>query len=83
MGALLRFKRETGKDFDKVDLADIELILFFFWCCVKSACAVDGVEFNVPAEIFPDMLSAEDFAAFAQQLASEEPQKKSEGAEKK
>lgn len=56
MGALLRFKRETGKDVSEIkgnDIADMAILL---WCCVASASKADGVEFNLSLEAFADAL---------------------------
>ena len=55
MGAMVRFKRESGKDIREVK---------FVWCCVKSACNADGVEFDIAFDRFVDMLEPEDFTEF-------------------
>ena len=34
------------------------------WCCVKSACNADGVEFDIAFDRFVDMLEPEDFTEF-------------------
>lgn len=64
MGAMVRFKRESGKDIREVNLADVDLMLMFVWCCVKSACNADGVEFDIAFDRFVDMLEPEDFTEF-------------------
>lgn len=75
MGAMVRFKRESGKDIREVDQTDIGLMLMFVWCCVKSACNADGVEFDVTFDTFADMLEAEDFTEFFSEV-QEDTQKK-------
>ena len=64
MGAMVRFKRESGKDISEVNQTDIDLMLMFVWCCVKSACNSDGVEFDIAFDRFVDMLEPEDFTEF-------------------
>ena len=64
MGAMVRFKRERGKDIREVNQADVDLMLMFVWCCVKSACNADGVEFDIAFDRFVDMLEPDDFTEF-------------------
>ena len=64
MGAMVRFKRESGKDIREVNQTDVDLMLMFVWCCVKSACNADEVEFDIAFDRFVDMLEPEDFTAF-------------------
>lgn len=64
MGAMVRFKRESGKDIREVDQTDVDQILMFVWCCVKSACNADGVEFDIAFDRFVDMLEPDDFTEF-------------------
>lgn len=64
MGAMVRFKRESGKDIREVNQEDVDLMLMFVWCCVKSACNADGVEFDIAFDRFVDMLEPEDFTEF-------------------
>lgn len=64
MGAMVRFKRESVKDIREVNQADVDLMLMFVWCCVKSACNADGVEFDIAFDRFVDMLEPEDFTEF-------------------
>lgn len=59
MGALLRFKRETGKDVSEVKSTDVSDMVILLWCCVASACKADGVEFGLSLEAFADSLDPE------------------------
>lgn len=56
MGALLRFKRETGKDVSEVKSSDVADTVILLWCCVVSACKADGVTFTLSLEEFADAL---------------------------
>lgn len=58
MGALLRFKRETGKDVSEVKTSDVADLVVLLWCCVASSCKADGVPFTYTLEDFADALDA-------------------------
>ena len=59
MGAMLRFKKETGKEVTELgnSLSDMCAYLFF---CVASACKHDGVKFDMSLMDFADSLTPED-----------------------
>ncbi len=61
MGALLRFKRETGKDISELK-DDVTDVLVFVYCCVQSACKADGVDFTMTLEEFCDNMPLEDIS---------------------
>lgn len=73
MGALLRFKHETGHDVSKIDTTGSEEALLLLYCCVKSACNADGVPLpdGMDFELFADKLTPEDFEAFTETLNGE------------
>ena len=78
MGAMLRFKRHTGKDVSEMSPTDTADLITFLWCCVVSSCNADGVEFGLSLEDFADGLDAECFNNFyADQAEETEEQKKS------
>lgn len=64
MGAMLRYKRETGKEVGELTQDDVSGLVTFMWCCVKSACAADGVAMDLDLEAFADALTPEDVEAF-------------------
>lgn len=59
MGALLRFKRETGHDISQIGETDVEALITLLWCCVASASKADGVEFGMSLMDFADLLSSD------------------------
>lgn len=71
MGALLRYKQETGREVDALQGASDALI--FLHCCVKSACAVDGIDFPFTAVEMADRLDAEAFGAWYATMAAANP----------
>ena len=64
MGAMVRFKRESGRDVSEMREGDVGDSVLFVWCCVKSACSADGVEMEMDFESFADALEPSDLAAF-------------------
>lgn len=64
MGAMVRFKRETGRDVSTLTQADISDLVLFMWCCVVSACKADGIEFGMSFEDFADNVESENLNAF-------------------
>ena len=64
MGAMLRFKRATGKDVSRMNGEDMEELTVFVHSCVASACRADGVPFELGVEDMADCLTAEDVTAF-------------------
>lgn len=78
MGALVRFKRITGRDVSQIEGNDIAELAHFMYCCVESACRADGVPFDMDFETFADGISLDDFNSFQQQqlTATEDGAKK-------
>lgn len=72
MGAMVRFKHESGQDIREVNQDDVEQMLKFVWCCVKSASNADGVEFSIPFETFVDMIEPDKFSGFFGEMEGEE-----------
>lgn len=68
MGAMLRFKRETGKDVSELNDKDISELIAFVWSCTCSACSADGVEFNLTVEQFADSLEPKDLQGFTNHM---------------
>jgi len=68
MGAILRFKQETGKEVSEIDANAVSEQVICCWCCVRSACRREGVEFNYSLEDFADRMSFEDVVDWAAQI---------------
>lgn len=76
MGAMVRFKRECGRDVSEMKEGDVGDSVLFVWCCVKSACSADGVEFDLDFESFADAMEPSDLAGFYGGLGDGEAKKK-------
>ena len=59
MGAMLRFKRETGKEVTEISNSLSDMCAYLF-CCVVSACKKDGVKFDMSLMDFADSLTPDD-----------------------
>lgn len=64
MGAMLRFKRETGREVTDIK-GDISDYCTYLWCCICSASKHDGLDFNLSLMDFADSISPEDITAWA------------------
>lgn len=64
MGAMVRFKNESGKDVSKLDQSDIGDLILFIYCCVQSACHADNVAFDMDFATFADNLDPERVGVF-------------------
>lgn len=76
MGAMVRFKRQTGKEVGEIASGEIEGIVALVWCVLCASCHAEGIEFNVDFESFADKLTPEEFAKATSMLF--DGQKKSE-----
>ncbi len=63
MGAMLEFKQQTGKEVTELQGNDISLAVALLFCCITSACRIDGVQFpySTPIEM-ADHMDADEFA---------------------
>ncbi len=71
LGAMLRFKQETGKDITEIAKDDVLNLLKFVWCCVASACSADGISFDISFERFADCLPPEGLTEFYDGIGAE------------
>ena len=83
MGAMLRFKRETGHEASELSSGDISEMAVFLWCCVTAACNADGVDFGMDVETFADSLEVDEMSRIfgeAQADIVPEPKKKTKAS---
>lgn len=71
MGAMVRFKRESGRDVSTIQDGDIADLILLLWCCIKSACNADGDTFDVSFEVFADSLDLDVLQDFIKGLAAQ------------
>ena len=69
LGAMRRYKQLTGEDVSRMSgVSDVAALI---WCCCKSACAIDGVAFDLELDDFCDRVGIEAAEAFASLLGVE------------
>lgn len=78
MGAMLRFKQQTGREITEIDPTSFSDLCTYLWCCVASAAKREGKPFDFSLMDFADSLEPEDMAAWNEAIAAE-----AEPAEKK
>lgn len=74
LGAMLRFKRVTGKDLAREDLdaGNIEEVAQLLYACLASASVADRVPFSLTFDEFCDNLSTDDMFAMQELLVNPE-----------
>lgn len=65
MGAMLRFKKETGKEITEISNDSFTDLCTYLYCCVASASAADGINFTMSLMEFADALNPDDMTAWA------------------
>lgn len=73
MGAMLRFKRETGREITTVKNDEISLLAVWLWCCICSASKHDGVEFTLSVEDFADSVTPDVLQSWQKAVEAENP----------
>ena len=75
MGAMLRFKQETGKEATEMDGGFTDLCTYL-WCCIASACSADKIDFDLSLMEFADAIdpldegyAVEEFVVEAESVA--------------
>lgn len=71
MGAMLRFKKETGKEITEITNTGFSDLCTYLYCCIASACAADKVPFDMSLMEFADGLNPDDMTAWAAQMQAE------------
>lgn len=68
MGAMLRFKKETGKEVTEIVADSFTELATYLYCCVASACAADKIEFKMGLMEFADSVSPDMIMDWAAQM---------------
>lgn len=70
MGAMLRFKKETGREITEIDPSSFTDLCTYLWCCVVSASKREGKEFNLSLMDFADNIAPEAMAEWNQAITA-------------
>jgi len=68
MGAMLRFKQETGREVTEIKDGSVSDMGTYLWCCVASACKADKVEFDIPLLDFCDMITPDAMQSWVSEI---------------
>lgn len=84
MGAMLRFKRETGREVTELDGKSVTDLCTYLYCCVQSAAELAHKPLEMDLMTFADNISPEDMEQWGRQLeADSETEGNSDDGEKK
>ncbi len=82
MGAMLRFKNETGREVTEID-GDFSDLCIYLWCCVVSASKKDNIPFDMSIMDFADSIEPEDMNAWSQAIQAENEAEQPKGFKSK
>lgn len=68
MGAMLRFKQETGRETTEIN-GSLSDLCTYLWCCVASASKHDGKEFGMSLIEFADCITPDALNAWVASIA--------------
>lgn len=71
MGAMLRFKQETGREITEIDPSSFTDLCTYLWCCVASAAKREGKPFDLSLMEFADSLTSEDMTEWSMAIAAD------------
>ena len=73
MGAMLRFKEQTGKEITQLDGNSFTDLCTYLWCCIVSACKREGKAFDLSLMDFADCIDPDDMQGWSEALQAENP----------
>ena len=71
MGAMLRFKQETGKEITQIDPTSFTDLCTYLWCCIVSGAKREGKHFDMSLMDFADALTPEEMAEWNKAISVE------------
>ncbi len=70
MGAMLRFKQETGREITQIDPTSFTDLCTYLWCCVVSAAKREGKPFDMSLMDFADSLTPDDMTEWSNAISA-------------
>lgn len=83
MGAMLRFKQETGREITEMAPGSVADMCIYLWCCVVSASKREGKPFDMSLMDFADSLSQEDMEQWSEAVTAESDEEHDVAGEEK
>lgn len=78
MGAMLRFKQETGREITQIDPTSFTDLCTYLWCCIVSASKKEGKAFELSLMDFADSIEPDDMQEWSDALNAEAAQAENE-----
>lgn len=75
MGAMLRFKQETGREITEIDPTSLTDLCTYLWCCVASAAKRENKKFDLSLMEFADSIDPDDMKRWNEAIAAENTDK--------
>ena len=70
MGAMLRFRQETGREINEIEPTSFSDLCTYLWCCVASAAKRESIPFDMSLMDFADSLSLEEMVKWNQAISA-------------
>lgn len=70
MGAMLRFKEETGREITEIDPSSFSDLCTYLWRCVASAAKREGKQFDMSLMDFADCLTPDDMTEWSNAISA-------------
>lgn len=71
MGAMLRFKQETGREITEIDPTSFSDLCTYLWCCVASGAKREGKAFEMSLMEFADSLTPDEMSEWNKAITTE------------
>ena len=68
MGAMLRFKQETGRELTTIQPDSVSDLCTYLWCCTASASKREGKKFDMELMDFADALDPDDLMRWSTEV---------------
>lgn len=79
MGAMVRFKQETGREVSTIEDNSLSDACMYLWCCIVSASKREGKKFDMTFMDFADSIDLEDMQGWMSELLSKAQEATKEG----
>lgn len=83
MGAMLRFRQETGREVTEMDPSSFSDLCTYLWCCIVSACRKEKRAFDMSLMDFADSIEPSDMVGWSESIMSTDVAHEGDAAEKK
>lgn len=70
MGAMLRFRQQTGREITEINPGSFTDLCTYLWCCVVSAAKREGKPFDMSLMDFADNLTPDDMQEWNEAISS-------------